>query len=51
MSLNLSLCNETIPSNDFYKYVNNSWIKENLYQMIFKGGVYLTFYMNKIEIK
>ena len=29
MSLNLSLCNETIPSYDFYKYVNNSWIKEN----------------------
>lgn len=29
MSLNLSLCNETIPSNDFYKYVNNFWIKEN----------------------
>ena len=29
MSLNLSLCNETLPSDDFYKYVNNSWIKDN----------------------
>ena len=29
MSLNLSLCDENSPSNDFYKYVNNDWMKNN----------------------
>ena len=29
MSLSISFCSETSPVHDFYKYVNDKWIKEN----------------------